>query len=67
MKQQPPNRVKQVIVAIAKGKCLKEIALEWNRSVKTAEGHWAEAKRRYGFQCYVDAARYAYRHHWAKP
>lgn len=67
MKREPPKRVRQVIVELARGKSIKEIAFKWHRSARTVEWHWGKAKLRYGFQCYVDAARYAYRHHWAKP
>lgn len=59
---QRSNRIQQVIVALAQGKMLKEIAYEWNRSVKTVEHHWGQAKAKHGFQSYIDAVLYAVAH-----
>lgn len=57
----PKVRVRQVVVAVAKGQCFKEIASDWHRSVKTVEYFWAQAKAKHGFQSPVDAALYAVR------
>lgn len=53
------NRIQQLIVGLANGKMLKEIACEWNLSVSAVEYHWAQAKAKYGFQSYIDAVLYA--------
>lgn len=53
------GRLLQLIVDIAKGKTIKEIALEWNRSSKTVEYYWSVTKAKYGFQSPINAALYA--------
>jgi DNA-binding NarL/FixJ family response regulator len=51
--------MKQVIVAIARGQPIKAIGPDLGISPKTVEYHWAQAKRRLGFQSPVDAVKYA--------
>lgn len=63
----PTRRMKQVIIALAEGKSLKEIGAEWNRTERASWWAWMQCKVRFGFRSYVDAARYAYRQGWVKP
>ena len=49
----------KLVRLIADGLSMKEIADQMGKSLKTAEYHWARAKRHYGFRNYVDATRWA--------
>ena len=55
----PGERLEALIVALAKGQTVKEVAGEWKRSPKTVEYFWAVIKAKFGFRCYQDATRYA--------
>lgn len=58
------NRMRNLVILLGLGRTMKEIALMWHISVKTAEYHWSMAKVKYGIQCYQDATFCALRHHW---
>lgn len=67
VKAEAGERLKQVIILLSQSKGIKEIACLLGIADKTAQFHWAKCKTKYGFQCYVDAARYAYTHFWSTP
>lgn len=51
----------EVLVLIAEGLPLKEIAQKLNLSRKTIEFHWERLRVLLGFRSYVDACKYALR------
>lgn len=53
------NRTDEVVIALAQGKTIKQIAMDWEISEGTVEYHWAMAKAMYGLQCHVDAVLFA--------
>lgn len=57
------TRMRQVVTLIAEGLSIKDIASHLKISDKTVEYHWGIAKARLGFRSYVDAVKYAIRHH----
>lgn len=52
-------RYTQVVVLIAQGLCLKEIAVRLGIDRHTVEYHWAQAKNKYALRNYSDATRWA--------
>lgn len=58
------SRTKQVITEVANGLTFKEIALKWNRSLKTVEYHWGAAKAKFHLHSQVDAVKCALRNEW---
>lgn len=53
-----------LIVDLAEGKNLKQIALEWNLTRQGIEWRWLRVKRIFGFKSYVDACRFAIKKRW---
>jgi DNA-binding NarL/FixJ family response regulator len=60
------SRTEQIVVEIASGFCLKEIADHIGRSVDTVEFHWKNAKQKYNLKTYVDAAHFALSRGWVR-
>jgi DNA-binding NarL/FixJ family response regulator len=60
----PRSRLQEVIVMVAGGLSLKEIAGKLGVARHTAEYHWAMVRQVYGFACYQDAADYALTRRW---
>jgi DNA-binding NarL/FixJ family response regulator len=58
------DRVCQVVIGLAEGKSVGELAFEWHRSMKTVAFHWALAKKRLGLRCYQDAVKFALKNGW---
>ena len=58
------DKEKQVIIALASEKTIKQIAGDLEVSPKTIEFHWAKAKRKLGIQSYVGATHYAIANGW---
>lgn len=58
------NRTRDVITAIANGKCLKEIAHDWQISIKTVESHWKSAREKYHISNISDAVKLAIKARW---
>lgn len=67
MKPRPGERMREVIILLSQSKGIKEISRILGIANKTVEFHWARCKAQYGFECHVDAARYAYTHFWTRP
>lgn len=58
------QRMRSLIVALALGRTIKEIAFDWDRSPNTVEWFWLRAKATFGLRCYQDAVWFALRRGW---
>lgn len=64
MMKEYPMRVVEVIVGLADGLTIKEIARSWGTTDEAVESAWKRAREKFGLRSHVDALKLALRNGW---